>query len=414
MFSFFKCLLRPVSYETSRKLRFPTWLAFAEVFRLFALILLLPAVGCATREIPKADNVVPVVVVALPEMNPVREVRRYTGRLQAAERVEIRARVAGFLEEFLFQEGAEVARGTQLFSIDPRVWQAEVDQIQAEVTRLEKELDLAGQQAQRALKLKQSSAISAVELEQRLAAREIAIASLSQGRARLESARLKLSFTQVTAPIDGRVGRAMVTEGNLVGEAEPTLLTTLVKQDPLHLIFEIPESDLLQYAQVFSSSAYASEAPEVAVQFRLDDDAQVSRLARIDFRESEVDPNTGTIVVRAVVPNSDRRLIPGLFVRVALPVPRSELRPHIPEIAVSADQAGSYVLVVDEDRKVQRRNVILGPSADGVVAVESGLMPEDQVIVEGQIRVRPGDQVSIRSTPIASLAVKPMPEGEPR
>ena len=239
--------------------------------------LVLAAAGCADPAAPPSPPP-PTVSVARPVLRPAADARRYTGRLQPAERVEVRARVKGFLDRVLFQEGVEVPRGTPLYEIDPRPFQAEVDHARAEVTRLEAEYRLAEREAERAARLGSASALSAEESDRRAAAKATAAAALARSQARLDSAPLDLGFTRVAAPVPGRVGRTLVTAGNLVGQGEPTLLTTVVRMDPLHLVFEVPEADLLTFAEALDPARAPSPgAGRRVVRFGLDTDAGCPR-----------------------------------------------------------------------------------------------------------------------------------------
>lgn len=356
---------------------------------------LLLAVGCTDLPLPPgASTTLPSVSVAHPVSRPVVEVRRYTGRLQAAQRVEVRARVKGYLNRVLFEEGADVLQGRELYEIDPRVFRAAVDQAQAELARLEAEYQLAAQDAERSTRLQARGAITPEQHEHRLAAKAVAEAALAEGRARLDATLLDLSFTRVIAPIDGKVGRTHVTVGNLVGQSEPTLLTTIVQMDPLHLMFEVTERDLLTFGEHFGQSAASwPGATSLAVRFGLDADDGTPHAASIDFRDTEVNVSTGTVLIRAVVPNPERWLSPGMFARVEVSLSRAEPSPHVPETALATDQQGRYVFVVDADGKAQRRSVVTGPASGGLVAIEGGLSTSDRVIVVGQAKVRPGTPV---------------------
>lgn len=347
----------------------PLWPALAGLVLALALAL---AAGSSEQPAAQAPPP-PPVSVAQPVEKPAADARRYTGRLQAAERVE-------------------VEKGAPLYEIDPRVFQAEVDRAKGEVARLEAEYAAAGRDAERARIAR--SAVSAEELDRRAASRAVATAALARGKARPESALLDLSFTRVTAPIGGRVGRTRVTAGNLVGQGEPTLLTTIVRTDPLHLVFEVTERDLLTFGGALGRPAPGRpQAARGTVRFGLDTDEAPARRTAVDFRETEVDPSTGTVLVRAVVPNPDGALSPGLFARVEVTVPRGGVLPHVPEAAVGTDQQGRYVFVV-AGGKAQRRGITVGPASGGLVAVESGLTASDRVVVAGQVKVRPGTPVS--------------------
>ncbi|CAN5897832.1 efflux RND transporter periplasmic adaptor subunit [soil metagenome] len=343
----------------------------------------------------------PTVSVVTPLTRSVVESRRYTGRLEPVERVEVRARVRGYLARMLFREGAEVAKGTPLYEIDPRTFRAGFDQVRAECDKLEAEVGLAEREAERSAWLVARSATSEQEHQIRLATRSMAAAALDRCRSELEAAALELEFTKITAAIDGRVGRTLVTEGNLVGQDGPTLLTTLVRMDRLHLTFEIPEADLLTHgASLGVPDAVSSGSPGRVVRFGLDTDEGAPHEAVVDFRDTAVDPNTGTVLIRAVVENRERKFSPGMFARVELPVPWPEPRPHVPESALGTDQQGRFVYVVDAEGKARRKGVTAGPVDGSLVAIEEGLGPEDRVIVDGQVRVRAGSPVNVEGAAV--------------
>ena len=208
---------------------------------------LLTSMGCEKQ--PSAQPIAAAqstkVSIASPTMRRPIETRRYSGRLQADQRVEVRARVKGYLDQVLFQEGTEVTKGAELYVIDPRTFQAEVDDARADFERLEAEYWVATQDASRSSQLQDKRAISAEEHDHRIASKAIAQAALARGQARLDTAMLNMGFTRIAAPINGRAGSTLVTAGNLVGQSETTLLTTIVQMDPLHLVFEVTESDLI-------------------------------------------------------------------------------------------------------------------------------------------------------------------------
>ncbi len=364
------------------------------VMILFALMFF---AGCGKEKSPQPASPAPptMVSIANPIMRRPNETRRYSGRLQSVQRVEVRARVTGYLEQVLFHEGSEVKVGEDLYVIDPRTFQAEVDDAKADVERLEAELRVATQDVNRSIQLFQTNAVSAEEHDHRVAAQAVAQAALLRGRARLDRALLNLSFTRIAAPINGRTSRTLVTVGNLVGQSEPTLLTTIVQMDPLHLVFEVPERDLLTYWGGSGTSTIASsESPRITIRFGVDTDEGVPYEAVVDFRDTEVKLGTGTVLLRAVVPNTDRTLSPGMFAKVEVSFSRRDPIPHLSESTVARDQQGHYVLTVTADNKVHRKSVKTRPSHDGLIAISEGLIAEDHVIVSGNVKVSPGMQVT--------------------
>jgi len=301
----------------------------------------------------------------------------------------------GYLDQVVFQEGTEVTKGTVLYVIDPRTFQAEVDDAQADFERLEAEYWVATQDASRSSQLHDKKAISAEENDHRIAAKAIAQAALARGQARLDTAILNMGFTRITAPINGRAGSTLVTAGNLVGQSEPTLLTTIVQMDPLHLVFEVTESDLISnWGRLGDSTLSLHHSPRISIRFGLDTDEGMPYEAIVDFRDTEVNPSTGTVLLRAVVLNGNRLFSPGMFARVEVLFSQSEPGPHVPETAVFRDQQGHYVFTVGSDNKVQRQRVETGPSYDGLIAIRKGLTAADRTIISGSAKVMPGTLVA--------------------
>jgi len=332
----------------------------------------------------------------------------------------VRARVKGYLQRVAFREGVEVPKDELLYVIDPRTFQADVDKAQADVNRLDAQVRQAVSEAKRAGVLRGGTTISEEEYVQKVAAADVAKASKKSAEAALESAKLELSFTKVTAPIAGRVSRTLVTEGNFVN-ADATLLTTIVKLDPIYVLFEAPERDFLDYQyliRVHGAPTAQQEKSPVAV--GLADDQGFPHRGVIDFRDNRVDPGTGTILLRGVFDNPDRILTPGLFVRVRVPFGRPQPRILIPEMALMADQRGRFVWVVKPDNTVEYRTVSVGWTLDvgmaadapegviggalatariglsfaGLAVIEGGLTTSDWVIVNGLQRARAGAAVT--------------------
>lgn len=371
------------------RMRMPTW--------ILVFLALLISTGCEKqRSPPPIPEAQPTKVsIASPIMRKPTETRRYSGRLQADQRVEVRARVKGYLDQVLFQEGTEVTKGAALYVIDPRTFQAEVDDARADFKRLEAEHWVAIQDAIRSSQLHDKKAISAEEHDHRIAMKAITQAALARGQARLDTAMLNMGFTRITAPINGRAGSTLVTAGNLVGQSEPTLLTTIVQMDPLHLVFEVTESDLISnWGRLDAPTLSLNHSPSISVRFGLDNDEGTPHEAIVDFRDTEVNPGTGTVLLRAVVRNGNRLFSPGMFARVEVLFSQSEPIPHVPETAVFRDQQGHFVFTVGSDNKVQRHPVESGPSYDGWIAIRKGLTAADRTIVSGSAKVVPGTVVA--------------------
>jgi membrane fusion protein, multidrug efflux system len=363
------------------------------VARVVLLSASLAALGCGNGQAPPQQEP-PEVTVSLPIRRDVTDFHEYTGRIDATETVEVRARVRGYLEKIHFREGTEVREGDLLYEIDPRTFEADVERARAEVSRAEAQLDLARAEADRATRLRGTGAISEEEYRSRVAARDTASATLRQSRAALETARLELGFTKVRAPIGGRISRTLVTEGNLVGSSEPTLLTTIVRLDPMYVYFDVPERNYLEYGGRIREEGAATAAERtIPVYVGLANESGFPHTGVINFRDNRADPGTGTILLRGELPNPDRVLTPGLFARVRVPVGKPRPRLLVPERAIAADQRGQYVLVVAEDDTVVSKHLTTGAVENGLVVVEEGLEAGDRVIVNGIQRARPGAKV---------------------
>ena len=351
---------------------------------------ILAAAGCTSGQAGGAppSPPAPEVTAAKVLFNQVRDWADFTGRLEPVERVDIRPRVGGYVQNVAFVEGAEVKQGQLLFQIDPRPFKAAVDRLRADRDRAAAELKLAHSYADRAQRLLDQRTISQEELEQRVSDVTVADAKLASVSAALDAATLDLSFTHVTAPISGRVSRAVVTAGNLV---EPsTVLTTLVSVSPVYAYFDIDEQTYLKHVS-------ASGSADVNVGL-IDEDGYPHR-AKLDFVDNRVDANHGTIRARAVLDNADGRLTPGLFARIRLVSPQQFTAAFVDDRAVGTDLGRKFVFVVDGQNVVRYRPIETGRQIDGLRVVTSGLEPNDVVIVNGLQRVRPG--VTVAATQVA-------------
>ena len=326
----------------------------------------------------------PQVSVATVLSEQVRRWDGYTGRVSAIETVELRPRVSGYVQRVAYTEGQEVRKGDLLFVIDPRPYRAALQQAQAGLERARSEARHARAQGERAKALLEARAISREEFEARMSAAAQADAAVRAAEAAVAAARLDLQFTEVRSPIDGRAGRAMVTVGNLA-QADATVLTTVVSQDPVHVYFDADERSWLRYVQQARDGERGGIGNAVRVGLAGDDGYPYEGV--VDFVDNRVDPATGTIRVRAVLRNQERVFTPGLFARVQLEGGGEFAALLVDEKAVLTDQDRKYVYVLGEDNTAQRRDVVLGPVIDGLRVVESGLAPGDKVIVSGLQRV---------------------------
>jgi multidrug efflux system membrane fusion protein len=343
---------------------------------------------------PPAVTTAPVIVREL------RDSADFTGHIEAVDRVDVRPRVSGYVESVHFKEGGRVAQGDLLFQIDPRPFKAEVDRLTAELEQAKAEQALAASLSDRAKRLLAQEATSREEADKSATDATVAAAHVAAVRAALESATLDLSFTRVTAPIAGRVSRAIVTPGNLVDGS--TLLTTLVSDDPVYVYFDADEQTYLAQVERAEHGADGTGAPAYV---GLIDEQGYPHAARLDFVDNRVDPNHGTIRARAVLGNPDGRFTPGLFARIKLLSPQRHRVALVDDKAIGTDLGRKFVLVVDDRNVAQYRAVSTGRAVDGLRVVTSGLGEGDVVIVNGLQRVRPG--VTVQPNQVAMDAREP-------
>lgn len=370
--------------------------AAASARRLFRPLLALLAAAviaaCSSQAGDETAPPPPQVSVAPVLERPVVPWDEYTGRVVAAETVEMRTRVSGYIERVAFTEGDEVKAGDLLFVIDQRPYRAALAQAEARLAQARSEAQLAASQDARASELLEVSAISREEYEARRAASAQSAAAVRAAEAAVTTARLELQFTEVRAPIDGRAGRALVTAGNLA-QADTTLLTTVVSMDPMHVYFEADEQSFLGY-QALARNGRRDEGGN-PVRVGLANEQGYPHEGRVDFTSNQADPGTGTIRLRAVVPNPQRVFTPGLYARVQLQAASSGEALLVDERAVLTDQDRKYVYVLGEDNQAERRDIVPGGMAEGLRVVEDGLAAGDQVIVHGVQKVFfPGMPVS--------------------
>jgi membrane fusion protein, multidrug efflux system len=372
-------------------------------FRLATLVLPISvfAAACAQPAAQSAPPPAPPVTAAKAVARDVSEWNEFTGRLEAVHHVDVRPRVSGLLAAVRFTEGAVVRRGDVLFEIDPRPFQAEVDRLHADLDRATAAFARTTAERERARRLRAENAISAEEHDRRFSSAAEAEAQVSAVAAALRAAELNLEFTKVIAPIEGRVGRAIVTEGNLVssGPGEATLLTTLVSLDPIYASFEVDEQSFLGFQRV-AAGARKGGANGINIRMALAGEDDFPREGRLQFLDNQLDAGTGTIRVRAVFANGDGALTPGLFVRLRMSGGKPYPAVLVQDQAVGTDLDKRFVYVVGDDQSVAYRPVTLGPLVDGLRVVRGGLRPDEVVLVNGLQRVRPGVKVNAALEPM--------------
>ena len=399
----------------------------------FLLGITLFLVGCNQKRMAPQAPPPPVVSITKPVLFTVQNYHEYNGNLDAIETVHIQARVKGFLNDIAFTEGEEVKKGALLFKIDPREHSAAVKRTEADLRKATTEFERYRSEADRGSRLVGTRAVGTEDFEQRVAVRDTAAATMLQAQAALEGAKLQLSFTEILSPINGQIGRALVTRGNLVGQNEATLLTTIVSMDPLFVFFDIPERDLINFQRARHAGKQADVlSGSLPLEVGVTTEEGYPHVGKIDFRENTVDIGTGTVRMRGrisnprIPPGNTHLLYPGLYARIRVPTGDPRSLPAIPEDALMTGQEGRFVYVLGEGDIVQKRTVQVGPqiykgiqsnsaqprgwtlsapaaSPDAkdqvvqlpaVVSIESGLSVEDRVIVNGLTKARPGSPVA--------------------
>ena len=370
----------------------------------FAASVLVAAVltGCAANAAPPPAALPQVTVAQAIERNTA-DFDEFTGRLQAVDVVEVKPRVSGLLQRVSFHEGAEVQRGNVLFTIDARPFQAELNKARANLQQIKSRALLAHSEVERSRELVEKQAISREEFDTRQNAEREVAAAIAGAEAAVESAALNLEWTEVRAPISGRISRAEVTAGNLVQAGAPaaTLLTTIVSLDSIFVYFDADERAFLKYGAMSRTDKRQNlRSGNFSVQMALADDAGFTHTGRLDFVDNQLDATSGTIRARAVFSNEARSFSPGMFARVRLLSGAEHKVTLIRDDAVGTDQDRKFVFVLKPDNTVEYRVVQLGRVSDGLRAVTSGVVPGEKVVVNGLQRVRPGAKVSATFEPM--------------
>ncbi|NEV63772.1 efflux RND transporter periplasmic adaptor subunit [Thiorhodococcus minor] len=355
--------------------------------------LLIALSGCDKQASAPAQQMPPPSVVAVKaQQQSIEDEAQFVGRVVAVNRVELRARVEGFLKERLFTEGREVEEGDVLFQIEPDQYQAVVQQREADVEKAKADSQNADAQLARGLELLKSNNIAQAKVDELKAAASVAKAGIAQAEAALTAAKLDLSYTRITAPVAGRIGLAEITVGNLVGPASGTL-ATIVSRDPIYLEFPVTQRELLESRKRIK--AKGGDPKNIVVQARLPDGTLYAHPGHLDFVDVTTDQGTDSVTVRAEMPNAEGLLVDGQYVGVVLQSGEPKSAIVIPQSALQVDQQGVFVLVVDADGKAQVRRVQTGPTKGAKIAVEKGLEVGELVITQGVQKVRPGQEVKV-------------------
>jgi membrane fusion protein (multidrug efflux system) len=368
--------------------------------RAAALLLLALAPACdrgaeAPAPPPLEVGVAPVEAARIPVY------LEHVGTTEAVNSVEVRARVRGVLERVLFKEGADVAEGELLFVIEQAPYRAALEEAKGDLARAEATLERSQMDYARAEELARRQVASQADLDHARAARNEAAASVQALRAAVEKAKLDLGYTEVRAPISGRIGRILVTRGNLVGGSEETVITTIVQLDPIYVYFSPSERERFDVLRLRKEGRYV-QREEIEVHAVLADGSEFPQLGRLDFVDNTVDPSVGTVRVRAVFPNPDKTLLPGEYAKLRILVGRDVPVLLVPARAILQEQGGSTVFVVAADGTVEARPVVAGAASGTSRVIESGLEAGERVAVDNLGKLRAGAKVQVRPPEVAS------------
>lgn len=374
---------------------------------LGAMFLSVLLVGCDDGVAQNAVPQAPAVSAADVVVKSISQWDSFNGRIEAVESVQLRPRVSGYIDKVNYTDGQEVKKGEVLFTIDDRTYRAELEQAQASLARAKTQASLARSEANRTDKLVNTNVVSREEWEQRRSAATQAQADIRAAQAAVDAAQLNLDFTKVTAPIEGRASRALITSGNLVTAGDSaSVLTTLVSLKTVYVYFDVDEATYLHYQNLARSGQGASSHHlALPVEIGLVDEEGYPHQGKVDFLDNQLTPSTGTIRMRALLDNAQRQFTPGLFARVRLPGSAEFNATLIDDKAVLTDQDRKYVYIVDKEGKAQRRDITQGRLAAGLRIVQQGLNPGDKVIIDGLQKVfMPGMPVNAKTVPMTASA----------
>ena len=374
---------------------------------LGAMFLSMLLVGCDDGVAQNAVPQAPAVSAADVVVKSISQWDSFNGRIEAVESVQLRPRVSGYIDKVNYTDGQEVKKGEVLFTIDDRTYRAALEQAQATLTRAKTQASLARSEANRTDKLVNTNVVSREEWEQRRSAAAQAQADIRAAQAAVDAAQLNLDFTKVTAPIDGRASRALITSGNLVTAGDSaSVLTTLVSLKTVYVYFDVDEATYLHYQNLARSGQGASSNHlALPVEIGLVGEEGYPHQGKVDFLDNQLTPSTGTIRMRALLDNAQRQFTPGLFARVRLPGSAEFKATLVDDKAVLTDQDRKYVYIVDKEGKAQRRDITPGRLAAGLRIVQQGLNPGDKVIVDGLQKVfMPGMPVNAKTVAMTTSA----------
>lgn len=337
----------------------------------------------------------PKVDVALPVRQPITRYLEATGNTAPIKSVDLVARVQGFLQSIDYTDGDFVKEGQTLFTIEPETYKLKLEQAQAAEAGAQASLKQAQADFKRQSDLVARQAVSQATLENSTSARDNAQANLQQAQVNTKIAQVNYGYTRVTAPFNGVVSTHLVSVGELVGAASPTQLATIVALDPIYVNFNVSEQDVLRIrASAARRGLTSADLKRVPIEVGLQTESGYPHSGRLDYASPTVNQSTGTLAVRGVILNADRVLLPGYFVRVRVPIEKQADALLVPDTSLGSDQGGRYVLVVTAANVVEQRKVKIGPRDNGLRVIESGLKPDDRVVIAGLLRVIPGEKVA--------------------
>jgi RND family efflux transporter MFP subunit len=395
----------PVSAPTSKTIRTNKTL----IALLAVLAPLLAACGQSASQPQSAAPPPPQVTVAKPVTKMIAEQDEYVGRFVAVESVEVRARVSGYLDAIHFQDGQILKKGDLLFTIDRRPFQTALAQAQASLAQARANLAFAESDLARAQGVAVGSVITQQTLDQRMQAKRVAQATVAAQEAAVNQAELDLEFTELRAPVSGRIGDRRVSTGNLVtggSSGNTSLLATIESIDPIRFEFTLDEASYLRYGRLATDTDAPDHGLTVPIKLKLIDEPGFSHEGRMDFVDNAIDRSFGTIRARAVFANPKGTFTPGMFARVEVAAAPPAEALLVPDAAIGSEQVGKFVLVVDSENVARPKRVTLGPVVDGLRVVTEGLAAQDNVIVNGLMRARPGVKVTPQQSSIATSACR--------
>lgn len=337
----------------------------------------------------------PNVEVALPVQKTITRYLEATGNTAPIKSVDLVARVQGVLQAINYKDGALVKEGTTLFTIEPETYKLKLDQAQASEAGLQALLKQSDAEFKRQSDLAAKQYASQATFEQANAARDNAQANLQQAQVNTKIAAVNYGYTNVTAPFDGIVTAHLVSVGELVGVASPTQLATIVQLNPIYVNFNVSEQDVLRVrAEAARRGLKSTDLLNIPVEVGLQTESGYPHIGKLDYAAPTLNQSTGTLAVRGVLPNADRVLLPGYFVRVRVPIDEASKALLVPDVALGSDQSGRYVLVVNSEDVVEQRKVETGPLEGNLRVIEKGLAPEDRVVIAGILKAIPGQKVN--------------------